>query len=384
MSDSESQSKKADTSEVDVKVEATEPQSPSDDDCPFKKCHDLWFDDGNIVLIAHDLHFRVHRSILSYHSVFFKDMFGLPQPPTSSAGSLSEGANAAAGHDSENIEGCPVVRMTDDHTELTHYLKAMYDGRRYFGKDATLSFDAIVGLIRLGHKFQSPDFQKDALSLIENRALWINGEFIPGWKPAYCIIVANLASQIDNHDLLSNALYACCQLDSDTLLDGVNKPNNSGVEVLSSSLLKMCLSGRNNLAIVQINIMERAEECLDQFCIPPKVVEGVEGSSLSSPVTSSPSQSKPTSPNCKAQVTTAWRHPCPTTVVTKDFSTVWHPLARINIWFNSANSLSICKTCKSSISKYRSDCANMVWDNLPRYFGLGEEKGEVSLPRVYR
>ena len=76
------------------------------------KHHDtLWFDDGNIVLIAENIAFRVHSSILSRRSPVFKDMFAMPQPM---------GA--------ECMENCPVVQMTDPPSELGDFLNYIYNG----------------------------------------------------------------------------------------------------------------------------------------------------------------------------------------------------------------------------------------------------------------
>lgn len=53
-----------------------------------------WFEDGNIVLVAQDTAFRVHRGILSKASEVLCDMLALHQPA-----------------DAETLEGCPVVRL---------------------------------------------------------------------------------------------------------------------------------------------------------------------------------------------------------------------------------------------------------------------------------
>lgn len=41
---------------------------------------DLWFKDGNVILIAEGTAFRVHQSLLSINSEVFRDMFSFPQP----------------------------------------------------------------------------------------------------------------------------------------------------------------------------------------------------------------------------------------------------------------------------------------------------------------
>ncbi|KAF8183805.1 hypothetical protein K438DRAFT_1838645 [Mycena galopus ATCC 62051] len=48
----------------------------------FMTRSDIWHDDGTgVILQAETTQFRVHWSILSVNSMFFRDMRGLPQPP---------------------------------------------------------------------------------------------------------------------------------------------------------------------------------------------------------------------------------------------------------------------------------------------------------------
>lgn len=74
---------------------------------PSKK---LWYDDGNVVLVAGNRAFRIHRGVLSQHSPVFRDMFAVPQPTSDIA-----------------IGGRPVVRLQDDPLHLEFLLGAMYD-----------------------------------------------------------------------------------------------------------------------------------------------------------------------------------------------------------------------------------------------------------------
>jgi hypothetical protein len=74
-----------------------------------------WFDDGNVVLQAENTQYRVHRSLLSRHSNFFKDMFSLPQP------AMDPGPTS---------EGCPVIFLSDKATDLEHVLSVIYDSIR--------------------------------------------------------------------------------------------------------------------------------------------------------------------------------------------------------------------------------------------------------------
>lgn len=73
----------------------------------------FWLEDGNVILVAENMGFRVHRTILSMHSAFFRDMFSLPQPQTPGG----------------FIEGCPDVRMVGDTPEdIALMLRVMYYG----------------------------------------------------------------------------------------------------------------------------------------------------------------------------------------------------------------------------------------------------------------
>jgi hypothetical protein len=81
---------------------------------PLSKCSVPWFEDGNIILETEQTQFRVYRGILSRYSVVFKDMFDLSGPDV-------EG----------DVEGCPVVHLSDNTKELQHALNALHLSIRY-------------------------------------------------------------------------------------------------------------------------------------------------------------------------------------------------------------------------------------------------------------
>jgi hypothetical protein len=80
----------------------------------LSKCSVPWFEDGNIILETEQTQFRVYRGILSRYSVVFKDMFDLSGPD-------GEG----------DVEGCPVVHLSDNAEELQHVLNALHRSTRY-------------------------------------------------------------------------------------------------------------------------------------------------------------------------------------------------------------------------------------------------------------
>jgi len=72
---------------------------------------DFWFLDGNIVIIAGQADFKVHRGQLERHSDVFNDMFSIPQP-----------------QHQELIDGCVWVELYDCPSDLFYFLRALYDG----------------------------------------------------------------------------------------------------------------------------------------------------------------------------------------------------------------------------------------------------------------
>lgn len=81
----------------------------------LKPCSDLWFADGNIILIVDKVAFKVHRGQLSRHSEVFEGLFSLPTTTTSSINML--------------YEGCMCVEMHGDSPmDMRFFLQALYDG----------------------------------------------------------------------------------------------------------------------------------------------------------------------------------------------------------------------------------------------------------------
>jgi len=79
-----------------------------------EKADDLWYEDGNIIIVAKDVGFRVYKGVLARKSPVFKDLLSLPQPPGQ-----------------ELIEECPVIRVHDSPQDMQRFLEILCDGVRY-------------------------------------------------------------------------------------------------------------------------------------------------------------------------------------------------------------------------------------------------------------
>jgi hypothetical protein len=141
--------------------------SAGDNALPEPSKHpDLWFCDGSIILRAEDTLFRVHKSQLARHSPFFRDLFSLPQPSadnTTSSPTVVANGNAPLQIDTTNeIEGCPVLRLYDTAEDVENLLMALYDGPN-FGKNDPADFRMVSGILRLSTKYLVDSLRTKAL-----------------------------------------------------------------------------------------------------------------------------------------------------------------------------------------------------------------------------
>ena len=81
----------------------------------FKPDPVVWYDDGNIVLIAGSTAFKLYKGILASVSPVFKDMFALAKP----------GGNSQT---PSTIDGCPAVRVTDSPGDLRRFFHIVTTG----------------------------------------------------------------------------------------------------------------------------------------------------------------------------------------------------------------------------------------------------------------
>ena len=114
---------------------------------PFTRHADLWFSDGSVVLRAEETLFRVHMSQLSRHSVFFRDLFSLPQPASSDKLSNVDPSGVLS-----TVEGCPVLHLDDSAQDVANLLIALYDGPT-FGNNDRNDFAVVSGILRLSTKY---------------------------------------------------------------------------------------------------------------------------------------------------------------------------------------------------------------------------------------
>ncbi|KAI0817013.1 hypothetical protein BC628DRAFT_1333857 [Trametes gibbosa] len=166
---------------------------------------DFWFSDGNVVLLAGNVAFKVHRGQLVRHSDIFHDMFSLPQPASEEGQGL--------------IDGCPWVELHDDPSDVLHLLRALYDGL-YFVKPTAGDFCSISAVLRLSNKYLIEHLRQRCLSRLETDwpttlAAWdkreqqatVEGRYNPREHFAHPVLVIQLAAELNLEHILAAAFY---------------------------------------------------------------------------------------------------------------------------------------------------------------------------------
>ncbi|KAH9857656.1 hypothetical protein C2E23DRAFT_719736 [Lenzites betulinus] len=203
-----------------------------------KRDPDLWFEDGNIVLLCRDTAFRVYRGLLTRHSVIFRDLFSMAQPSTS-----------------ETMESCPVVHISDPPDDLRHLLRVLCGIRKFpVIPGERMEFAELAALVRMSHKYHVEDLHSRAMHHLKlyftnDLSVWdtagVDGNLFLHITPQDAITAINLARLTHTDSVLPTALYLCCQLDSE-LTTGVERSDGS-TERLDPKDLELVLRGRTEL-----------------------------------------------------------------------------------------------------------------------------------------
>ncbi|KAG5653415.1 hypothetical protein H0H81_000702 [Sphagnurus paluster] len=192
-------------------------------DASFKMHADLWFKDGSVICRAEKTLFKVHMSVLARHSVFFKDMFSIPQPKSeSSAWCDNTSKDMFRG---VHTDGVPVIELYDTAEDVGNLLTALYDGpNSVFGNNDQDDFRVVSGVLRLATKYIVESLRAKALDHLsaawpsdlktwdarEDLARSYETDLTSGSRPLeypHPIAVINLSREVDAPSLLPAAFY---------------------------------------------------------------------------------------------------------------------------------------------------------------------------------
>ncbi|KAH0835598.1 hypothetical protein J3R83DRAFT_9323 [Lanmaoa asiatica] len=196
---------------------------------------DIWFSDGNTVLVAGSAAFKVHRGQLERHSEVFKDMFLVGR---AGVGPSRQGASVC---DEETVneegtkivDGCPTVDIYDCPSDVYHLLVALYDGF-YFPKPHARDFSALSSVLRLSTKYFIEHLRIQCLARLvhdwpttladwdrrEAAATDPSGRYTPRDAYAHPVLAINLALELGIPEVLPSAFYDLSRYGPSRIISG--------------------------------------------------------------------------------------------------------------------------------------------------------------------
>ncbi|TEB27541.1 hypothetical protein FA13DRAFT_1712464 [Coprinellus micaceus] len=228
---------------------------------------ELWYDDGNLIILSEDVAFRVYRGLLSKRSSVFGDMFEFPPP--------KEG--------NEIVEGVPIVRTWDSSLDMGRFLRAILDSEFFLPPPAPTSISLLESILRLSTKYNVPHLRSRATAHLlttypTTLATWRQRDStrtIPSVENTP-FVVLNLAREFDLPWLIPSVAYCISSHDIGKTLEGAEwkeggearipvsdrhraerDPSSMGSAgkdnwvYLSYADIKMCIKGRNNILMRQ-------------------------------------------------------------------------------------------------------------------------------------
>ncbi|KAN0078102.1 hypothetical protein V8E55_010159 [Tylopilus felleus] len=196
---------------------------------------DIWFSDGNIILVAGSAAFKVHRGQLERHSEVFKDLFLVGRADIES----SRQSRSACTEDMVNeegnklVDGCPTVDIYDCPSDVYHLLVALYDGL-YFPNPHARDFSALSSVLRLSTKYFIELLRIQCLARLahdwpttladwdrrEAAATDANGRYTPRDAYAHPVLAINLALELGIPEVLPSAFYDLSRYGPSRILSG--------------------------------------------------------------------------------------------------------------------------------------------------------------------
>ncbi|KAJ7895029.1 hypothetical protein B0H13DRAFT_2339030 [Mycena leptocephala] len=186
----------------------------------------VWFPDGNLIVHAGLMVFRIYGGMLSKQSVVFEKMLGPLENATRDV-----------------FDGCPVLHIPYGSAETAHFLAAIFDAKTFDHELRRISFDAIAAVLRLSSTYKVVDLRRKALMRLSAVYPTTLDELSHvGLTPSYCrdqiLHVIQLARENGVDWILPLAFYRLClEMNCRTLI--------LGFETISPADLGLCIEAMN-------------------------------------------------------------------------------------------------------------------------------------------
>ncbi|GJF00093.1 hypothetical protein PsYK624_163720 [Phanerochaete sordida] len=175
---------------------------------------DLWWCDGNVVVAAKGMSFKVHASILARYSNVFREVLAEKDKNegVDEDGGGGEGEDRN-GEPSEMFQGCRVLRVEDPGEELGALFQVLYDGGvgGFFNWNRPLRFEYLRQVTLLAVKYEIQHIIDEAVA----RLNYIFPSTFEESRDRHCLEAVVLARKIGASSpppFIVTALYHCLAL----------------------------------------------------------------------------------------------------------------------------------------------------------------------------
>ncbi|KDQ59527.1 hypothetical protein JAAARDRAFT_174906 [Jaapia argillacea MUCL 33604] len=222
-------------------LKRTRVNEPNQNDTVPLRHSDVWFDDGNLMVIAESTVFKVFKGQLAKASPIFHDMFGLS----------SSGVDL--------LDGCPVVHLSDSVEDVAVMLRAVHQWQNYRYQDLQ-SFTTVRAFLRMGKKYSIDFLWEDGLRRLQSDfppTLQCYEGAISDWitiehQPGITYDVISLCGEIGVLSCLPFALYVCASENNfqNSIVAGWVRDDNSVAKLTPEDQVR-CFRGRERLLAFQ-------------------------------------------------------------------------------------------------------------------------------------
>ncbi|KAJ7773955.1 hypothetical protein B0H16DRAFT_1362876 [Mycena metata] len=282
---------------------------------------DVWFDDGNLIVQAHNTQFRVFKGPLCHSSKVLKDAVD----------------NMG---DSKGVDECPVLFLSDSATDLGHVLRTVFY-RWAYPDGEPLPIGVIIAFLRLGRKYKM-------------KHLYDNG---------FSRLSAALPATVDDYlfgDMKSKILFRhpeYSQRRAEVVVDGI---------VIARELNLLCLlpaafwfaSMYPEPLADSASLLPEADRRTIQLAVKPLRLAYADYlfGWLDEAIVPSPDCVQPKA-CCDSKIQRSL--------------IIWRPPGlSLNLGWNPSTATGLCKHCIALGQKHQSEGRKKLWNKLPSFFNL--------------
>ncbi|KAJ6631927.1 hypothetical protein B0H10DRAFT_1770795, partial [Mycena sp. CBHHK59/15] len=120
----------------------------------IQRSKELWLSDGDLIIQAENLSFRICAKVFAANSAVFADMLEFPPP-------VGDATNK------DTVDGLPVVRLFDSDAETALFLKAIFDATFFRPPPSPTELPVVLDILRISNKYDAQELFGRALFHLE-------------------------------------------------------------------------------------------------------------------------------------------------------------------------------------------------------------------------